>query len=182
MWACWNMALVNNESSTSTPGLLLGQRAPARATDRPISVQADNAVAALSVRVLCAHRCSLDFPTACIGSIQGSSVGGQASANASNMPRMIIVSVPQGRCGPCCSIAAVGSIAMAFSGSMLSNSGARRSAQSKRFIQVFSSESDARSKRGTRAGNYSLSISAFTRARCAVSLFGPLLFMSYKAT
>jgi hypothetical protein len=80
----------------------------------------------VSVRVPAAQRCSFDLPTACTGRMRRSRSAGQAARSRSSIPSAIIVSVPTGRCGPCCSMAAVGSRAMVRIGSSPRNRGAVR--------------------------------------------------------
>ena len=60
--------------------------------------------------------CSFDLPTACTGRNSADRSSGSFAITVSTMPWPMIVSVETARCGPCCSIAAIGSTAIVFSG------------------------------------------------------------------
>jgi hypothetical protein len=63
------------------------------------------------------NRCSFDFPMLWIGSTNTLSSLGRRLLGRAIMPSAIAVSVITGRCGPCCSIAATGKMAIVVSGS-----------------------------------------------------------------
>src|SRR5215212_5674786 len=73
--------------------------------------------------------CSLDLPTACTGRNSAARSSGSRAITASIMPWPMMVSVETARCGPCCSIAAIGKTTMVFSASSPAKSSVVNSSQ-----------------------------------------------------
>src|SRR5215213_11388489 len=73
--------------------------------------------------------CSLDLPTACTGRNSVERSSGSRAITASIMPWPMMVSVETARCGPCCSIAAIGKTTMVFSASSPAKSSVVNSSQ-----------------------------------------------------
>ena len=109
-----NSRLRNEIRSRLPPWLLTIAifRTPARATDSPNSTKACNAVAADKVKVFAANRCSFDAPIAYTGRIRAFRSAGQLARNFANIPCLINMSVPTGKCSACCSVAAIGKTAI----------------------------------------------------------------------
>src|SRR5712691_10776656 len=97
-------------------------RRPARCTLSPISHQMRMRLSAENVMVPGERRCSCDFPIVWIGRNSTRRSSGRRARTVSIMPCAIAVSVMTGRCGPCCSVAAIGRMASVVCGSSAANS------------------------------------------------------------
>ena len=104
-------------------------RRPARRTPSPVSTSTRSSVSADSVSVPGDRMCSFDLPIDWIGSTSTRNSAGNRRFRQASMPSAMATSVITGRCGPCCSVAATGRMAMVFSGSSPSKSFVVSSAQ-----------------------------------------------------
>mmetsp|Transcript_9877 Transcript_9877/g.25136 ORF Transcript_9877/g.25136 Transcript_9877/m.25136 type:complete len:231 (-) Transcript_9877:202-894(-) len=87
-------------------------RMPARWTDSPMSSHKLVSVWALSDSVPGKAVCSSDFPIGCIGSTVSGSAGSASSSARFRIPWLMCMSTEHGRCGPCCSMADTGRMAI----------------------------------------------------------------------